>query len=284
MIYEYIMNNFKKGEPIFINDVSDGTFPNHNKEPAVYDNMKQLQETVLENNADFGVAYDGDGDRLGFVMDNGEILPIEYFMIMVIDSIHNKVNSKKYTFDVKCSQSISDYITKIGCEPECYRTGASYLQKKVHDENLPFACEYSGHAYFQDRDLDSCSAIYASLRFLEIMSHTNQKLSDIVKDFPKYYSTEEIKIPCDDSIKFDVVDDILKCAKSFHYNYLDIDGVKIKFTDGWVLVRASNTGPCITLRAEATSPIQLELIKEIYMNMVDSFAKSRLKNNKTDNK
>ena len=260
-------------ESIYINDISDGSFPNHHPDPAVPENMKSLQQAVLDNNADAGIAYDGDADRLGIVMNDGNLLPIEYFMIICIKDMFENVSNKTFLYDIKCSKSVDDYIKKLGGNPLCYRTGASYTEYKVHEDDLPFGCEYSGHVYFRDRDIDCCSAIYASLRFLEIMSNTNDKLSEIVRNFPFYYSTPEIKLPSTDELKFIVTDKIKEYAKGKEYDINDIDGVRITFDDGWVLVRASNTGPNITFRAEATTKEKLQEYQSEYLELIEKYNK-----------
>ena len=254
--------------PIFINDVSDGNFPNHHPDPAVKENLKQLQEKVKKEKADFGIAFDGDGDRLGIVMENGEILSTEYFMIICIKDIFNTVKNKTFLYDIKCSKSVEDVINSLGGTPLCYRTGASYTQYKVHQDNLPFGGEFSGHIFFRDRDADCGSAIYASLRFLEIMSRTSEKLSEIVANFPKYFATDEIKIACPDDKKFQVVEKVKAYAKSMNYPINDIDGVRITYTNGWALVRASNTGPNIIFRAEADTLEGIKILENIYVSMI----------------
>lgn len=259
--------------PIYINEISDGNFPNHHPDPSVAENMRQLQEAVKKNKADFGVAFDGDGDRIGVVMENGELLPIEYLMLLYIKDMIGNVPNKKFLIDIKCSKCMEDAISTWGGSTLMYRTGASYTEFKTHEANLPFGGEYSGHLYFRDRDADCCSAIYAALRLLEIMSKTNEKLSKMVANFPKYYSTPEIKIPSEDSIKFHVVEEIKKYAQKMNYPVNDIDGVRITYTNGWVLVRASNTGPNITFRAEATSELGIEALKKIYLPMIEQYNK-----------
>ncbi len=254
--------------PIYINDIMDGNFPAHHPDPAVRENMVQLQKAVKDNKADFGVAYDGDGDRIGVVMDTGEILPIEYLMIIFIKDMFASVAKKSFLFDIKCSKSIDDYIRMLGGNPVMYQTGASYTQYKVHSDDLPFGGEYSGHLYFRDRDADCGSAIYATLRLLEIMSKTNEKMSKLVKDFPKYYATDEIKIPVSDEQKFAVVEKIKEYAKSMNYPINDIDGVRVTYTNGWALVRASNTGPNVTFRGEATSEAGVKALENIYIPMI----------------
>ena len=256
--------------PIYINDILDGNFPNHHPDPTVKENMRQLQEAVKKEKADFGIAYDGDGDRIGIVMDNGEILPIEYFMIICIQDMFPSVANKTFLYDIKCSKCLEDYINMLGGTPLCYRTGASYTEYKVHQDNLPFGGEYSGHIFFRDRDADVGSAIYASLRFLEIMSKNSDKLSKIVANFPKYYATDEIKIPASDKIKFQVVEKVKEYAKQANYPINDIDGVRITYTNGWAVVRASNTGGNITFRAEADTPEGVNILENIYIPMIKS--------------
>lgn len=255
-------------QAIYINENLDGNFPNHHPDPSVKENMKQLQEKVKKEKADFGVAYDGDGDRLGIVMENGELLPIEYFMIICIKDMFNNVSNKTFLYDIKCSKSIEDYVLQLGGNALCYRTGASYTQYKVHQDNLPFGGEYSGHIFFRDRDSDCGSAIYATLRFLEIMSKTSEKLSKMVANFPKYYATPEIKINCTDEIKFQVVEAIKAYAQSMNYPFNNIDGIRITYTNGWALVRASNTGPNIIFRAEADSEEGIKILEDIYINLI----------------
>lgn len=262
-----------KIDAIFINDESDGSFPNHHPDPRVEENLNDLKKAVLDNNADFGIAYDGDADRLGIVDDKGNALPIEYFMNICVSDIFDKVENKTFLYDIKCSKTFEDYVTSLGGNVLCYRTGASYTQYKTHKENLPFGCEYSGHVYFRDRDFDCCSAFYASLRFIEIMSNTDKKLSEIIKEFNHYYATEEIRVPSDDEKKFIVTEKILEYAKEKGYKYNDIDGVRITFDDGWVLVRASNTGPNLTVRCEATTEERLEYLKEKYLHKVNEYNK-----------
>lgn len=259
--------------PIYINDISDGNFPNHHPDPVVAENLASLQKAVKENRADFGIAYDGDGDRIGVVMENGEIMQIEHLMLLYIKDMIGSVQNKNFLCDIKCSKVLDDMISLWGGKVINYRTGASYTQYKVHEDNLPFGGEYSGHLYFRDKDADCGSAIYASLRLLEILSKTNEKLSKLVKDFPMYYTTPEIKIPCADNLKFYVVEEIKKYAKSMNYPINDIDGVRITYTNGWVLIRASNTGPNITFRAEATSEEGIIALKNIYLPMIESFNK-----------
>ena len=256
-----------------INEENDGNFPNHHPDPSVPKNMEQLQAEVLKKKADFGIAFDGDGDRLGVVLDNGMLLPIEHYMILMIRDMFNKVKNKTFLYDIKCSKVLEEEIKKLGGTPYCYRTGASYTQYKTHELDLPFGAEFSGHIYFRDRDADCCSAFYAALRLLELLSKTSEKLSNLVSDIPKYFITEEIRILSTAETKFIVPEKIKEYAIKEHFNFNDIDGIRINFSDGWVLIRASNTNPYITFRAEADTEEGIEMLQKIFIPLINEYNK-----------
>ena len=258
-----------------INEENDGTFPNHHPDPSVKENMIQLQNEVIKQNADLGIAFDGDGDRVGIVLENGEVMPIEHYMLTIIKDMIGSVDTKTFLYDIKCSKCMEDEITKIGGKSYCYRTGASYTQYKTMEEDLPFGAEYSGHIYFRDRASDCGSAIYAALRLVEILSKTNKKLSELCQDIPKYYSSEEIRIASTENKKFEVAEKIKQFAKNKNYSLNDIDGVRINFTNGWVLVRASNTGGNITFRAEAETKEHLKTLENLFLPLIDEYNKDK---------
>ena len=271
VIIKKVIEMFESIEPIYICDESDGTFPNHHPDPAVEDNMKMLKQAVLDNKADLGIGYDGDGDRIGVIDENGRWIPTDKFMIMIIRSLIKTSECKKYLYDVKCSKSLEDEIIKLGGEPFCYRTGASFTEYGVVSNNLEFGGEYSGHVFFNDRGMEFGSAIYASLRLIEILTNCDEKISDLLKGINKYYSTPEIKVQTSDEKKFEIVEKVKEYCKEKNYNILDIDGVRVTFDDGWALVRASNTGPNLTIRFEATSEKNLKKIEEEFMNLVNEY-------------
>ena len=256
---------------VCINDTSDGTFPNHHPDPCVEENLKQLKEKVLEVGADIGLAFDGDGDRLGIVSNNAKFIPTDKYMIIIIRDIINKVAKKEFLYDVKCSKSLSDEIEKLGGKGICYRTGNSYTKAKVRDADLPFGGELSGHVYFRDRFPGFDSGLYAGIRILEILSNTNKTVEELLEGINEYYATEEIKIESPDNRKFRVIDKVKEYVSDHNYKYLDIDGVKVLYDDGWALVRASNTGPNITVRFEASTKIRLEELQKEYMDLIDKY-------------
>ncbi|MBE6160603.1 MAG: phosphomannomutase/phosphoglucomutase [Firmicutes bacterium] len=271
IIIKKIIEMFDSIEPIYICDESDGTFPNHHPDPAVEENMEMLKQAVLDNKADLGIGYDGDGDRIGVIDEKGKWIPTDKFMIMIIRSLIKTSECKKYLYDVKCSKSLEDEIIKLGGEPFCYRTGASFTEYGVVSNNLEFGGEYSGHVFFNDRGMEFGSAIYASLRLIEILTNCNESVSDLLKGINKYYSTPEIKVKTTDEKKFEIVEKVKEYCKEKSYNILDIDGVRVTFENGWALVRASNTGPNLTIRFEATSEKELKKIEEEFMDLVNTY-------------
>lgn len=256
-----------------INGLSDGNFPNHHPDPCVESNLTQLKEKIKETNADIGLGFDGDGDRMGIISNNGTFIPTDKYMIIIIRDLINKVSNKKFLYDVKCSKSLSDEIEKLGAEGICYRTGNSYTKAAVRDNDLPFGGELSGHVYFRDRWPGFDSGLYAGLRILEILSNTTKNVEELLEGINEYYSTEELKFKSPDEIKFKIIDKVAEYAKDKGYNFLTIDGVKVLFDDGWALVRASNTGPNITVRFEARTEERLNEIQTEFTNLVNELNK-----------
>lgn len=256
-----------------INEKSDPTFPNHHPDPCVCENQKQLQEKVVELNADLGIGFDGDGDRCGIVDNLGNIVKSDIYMAIMCKNIILDNEDKRILYDVKCSSALKNEIVKWGGKPICYRTGASYTMSKVIEDNILFGGEYSGHIFFNDRIPAIGSGIYASLRMIEILSKTDKKLNELVDSIDKYYSTEEIKIPSPNNIKNRVMDDIKKYCINMRFDIDDTDGVKIIKPDAWASIRASNTGPNITARFEAIKEDKLISIQREFMNLINYFNK-----------
>lgn len=266
---KYIYSQFPNLDITMICDESDATFPNHHPDPSVPENNKMLIEKVKEVNADIGIGFDGDGDRVGFVTEKGEILPIDKAMIIYIRSINKNVVNKTYLYDVKCGKALEDEIVKLGAKPLCYRTGNSWTRYAVNKNKIPFGGEYSGHLYFTDRWPGIDSGLYNGLRMLEILSKTDKSLTDLLDGINTYYNTPEIKVAVTDETKFKIVEAVTKYVQSKNYKYLDVDGIRVQFDDGWALVRASNTGPNLTLRFEAKTPERLEEIKKEFEEIVE---------------
>ena len=250
---------------------SDPTFPNHHPDPCVEENLEMLKEKVLETKADIGLGFDGDGDRLGIVDEEGNFIATDKYMVMIIRDIIDKVEKKTFLYDVKCSKIVEDEVQKLGGNCICYRTGNSYTKAKVREEDLPFGGELSGHVYFRDRWPGFDSGLYAGLRILEILSKNNKKTSELLEGITNYYSTEELKFTSPDDVKAIVVDKIVKYCQDKGYDCNTIDGVRATFNDGWALVRYSNTGPNITARFEATSEERLEELKKEFIDLINEY-------------
>ncbi len=266
-----IYSQFDNLDITMICDESDATFPNHHPDPAVEANNKMLKDKVLEIGADIGIGFDGDGDRVGVVNEKGEMMFSDMVMLAIIRAINDTVSKREYLYDVKCSKALEDEIIKLGGTPICYRVGNSWTRYAVNKNKYPFGGEYSGHMYFTDRWPGIDSGFYNGLRILEILSKTDKTTSELISGINKYYSTEELKIHVDDDKKFDVVKKVIEYVKSKKYNYLDVDGVRVLFDDGWALVRASNTGPNLTIRFEANSELRLAEIQKEFTDLIHNY-------------
>ena len=248
----------------------DGNFPHHIADPTVIENLKDLIGKVKEVKADVGFAYDGDGDRLGVVDENGEILWGDQLLMIFARDILKKNPGAKIIGEVKCSQLLFDDIKKHGGQPIMWKVGHSLIKNKLKEENALLAGEMSGHIFFKDRYFGFDDAVYACLRLVEILTQEGQRLSEILADVPKVYFTPEIRTECPEEIKFKVVERA-KEYFSKQYNCVTIDGVRIIFDDGWALIRASNTQPALVLRFEARSKERLEEIKGMIEERLKGF-------------
>ncbi len=256
-----------------INEESDGTFPSHHPDPSIAKNLIQLQEKVKEINADIGIGFDGDGDRIGIIDELGNIVSIEDYGIIILRNIIDKVDNKKFLYDAKCSDSFKDEVIKLGGTPIICRTGTSYTRLKVLENKLPLGIQYVGHISLNDRLFDTESAMYSSLRLIEILSKTDKTLSELVSTIPHYYNSEEKKFLSTDTKKYEVIENIKKYCLEKNYQFIEIDGLKIQFKDSWAYVRCSNTGPNITLRCESKNQEDLEKLEKIFTTLIDLYNK-----------
>ena len=256
-------------EAIPLYNVSDGTFPNHHPDPCVYENLKDLKKKVLETHADLGIGYDGDADRVGFIDEKGDFIEVDKFLIIMWKFLAPKVENKACLYDVKCTKALEDMLIRLGVKPIEYRTGCSYTRDGAYKGNYPLSGELSGHIYFRDKFPGYDDGVYNGMRLIEMLSYYTQPLSSFLNDVPKYYSTPEIKIKSDDERKFKVVDRVRAYCEGKGYEYSTIDGAKVKFKDGFALIRASNTGPNITMRFEATTEKRMQEIKAEFESVVN---------------
>lgn len=241
---------------------SDNTFPNHHPDPVKEENIRDLIAKVIESNADVGLGFDGDGDRLGVVDDKGNIIWGDYLLILFAREILRTHPGAKIIIEVKCSQAAIEEVKRLGGVPILSRTGHSFIKDALHKEGALLAGEMSGHMFFADEYFGFDDAVYAACRLLRILSNAKEPLSQLLSDVPRYYYTPEVRVPCPDDVKFNVVAQVVNDFKR-QYEVIDIDGARVLFEDGWGLVRASNTEPKLILRAEGKTPEALERIKGI---------------------
>ncbi len=240
----------------------DGNFPNHEPDPTVEKNMRDLITLVREKGLNVGIGYDGDGDRIGVIDEKGNIIWGDKLMIIYAREILSRKPGSTFISEVKCSQTLYNDIEKRGGRILMWKTGHSLIKQKMKEVKAELAGEMSGHMFFVDRYFGYDDAIYASLRLLEILAATGKNITKLLSDVPKTYATPEIRVFCPDDRKFQVVKEITEHFRQ-RYSIIDIDGVRVLFEDGWGLVRASNTQPVLVLRFEALSQARLSEIQSL---------------------
>ena len=252
----------------------DGTFPNHHPDPTVKDNLIDLISLMKTGEYDVGIAFDGDADRIGVVDDKGEILWADELMSIFLPDIIKE--GEDILFDVKCSQALEEMIRRLGGNPIMWKTGHSLIKQKMSELDCKFGGEMSGHIFFADDYFGYDDALYVAARLLELLSKTDKKLSELRSVIPVYYSTPEMRMEAkNDEEKFIITK---KAVEYFTSNFecITVDGVRIKFDDGWGLVRSSNTQPVIVCRFEANSIERRDEIMEIVLNKLREFGDLRL--------
>ena len=247
-------------DPVSLYMEPDGRYPNHHPDPTVEKNLVDLKAAVEKDSLELGVGFDGDSDRIGVVDDRGQVLWGDRLLALFARDVLASNPGAAVIFEVKCSESLAADIERHGGRPIMWKTGHSLIKKKMRDEKAPLAGEMSGHVFFADRYFGYDDAIYAACRLLEIVSKADRPLSGLLADLPVMPSTPEIRIPCEDERKFDVVDAVREGFEATH-EVIDVDGARIRFEDGWGLVRASNTQPVLVLRFEARTEEALGRIK-----------------------
>lgn len=239
---------------------SDPRFPHHHPDPVDPHNLTDLIDLVRREQCDLGIGLDGDGDRIGVVDDRGEILWGDLLMVLFWREILPRHPGADVIVEVKCSQALVEEATRLGGRPFFYRTGHSLIKAKMREIDAVFTGEMSGHMFFADEYYGFDDALYAAGRLLRILSHSEQPLSALMADVPRYPITPEVRVTCPDERKFDIVASLVEEFKR-HHDVIDVDGARVLFGDGWGLVRASNTQPVLVLRAEARTRPALEAIK-----------------------
>lgn len=244
-----------------INGTIDGTFPNHHPDPTVPKNLEQLIAAVLEDEADVGFAFDGDGDRIGVVDGKGRILWGDQILVILGEDVLAQRPGAPIIADVKASQVLFDEIARLGGQPVMAKTGHSLIKAKMNELDAPLAGEMSGHIFFADKYYGFDDALYAAIRFLSIICRQDESLATRFDRIPKAMNTPELRFECPDDRKFDVIEEVKARLVTSSSDVNDVDGVRVTNSDGWWLLRASNTQAVLVARCEAMSEEALDRLK-----------------------
>ncbi|HEB13689.1 MAG TPA: hypothetical protein ENI13_01775 [candidate division CPR3 bacterium] len=261
----------------------DATFPNHDPDPEGPQNMVDLGKKVVEEKADLGIAFDADGDRVGFVDEQGRFISADLPLLLFAKDALSRNPGKKILYDTKCSQLLEELIPEYGGIPMMHRTGHAPIKETLRkDTNIIFGGEVSGHFFFVENYFKIDDGVFAAGKMLELFSKQKGAFSSLFENFPKRIRTPEIKLPCDDEEKFAVVEQITESLKK-QFNAVLIDGIRIQVTEkGWGIVRASNTSPYITVRVEGASKEEVLRIKNILADELEKFPEVKDKLNRSE--
>lgn len=268
-----------QGRHILLNEVIDGTFPSHHPDPTVPENLVQLQETVAKEGADVGIAFDGDGDRIGAVDAQGRIIWGDQLLMFYSREILTRKPNATIIADVKASQTLFDDVAAHGGRPIMWKTGHSLIKAKMAEEKAEIAGEMSGHIFFADGYYGFDDGIYAAVRLINLLAHSAQSLSDMRDTIPEAFNTPEIRMDCTEERKFAIVEEIRDRLKQTSYEVNEVDGVRVKVGNGWWLARASNTQSAIIVRCEAQDEATLQQLvnmvnEQLHLSGVDPEARA----------
>ncbi len=254
-------------DAVSLYDVVDGDFPYHHPDPSKPENLVDLIRAVQAHDCDLGLAFDGDGDRLGVVTSQGEIIWPDRQMILFAQDVLSRHPKSRIIFDVKCTQQLPRAITQFGGEPMMCRTGHSFVKKALKETGAPLAGEMSGHIFFNDNWFGFDDALFAGARLVELLSQV-ENIASVFAELPNSFNTPEVNIAIADDKKFDFIDTFAQHAV-FNDGKIDLtDGVRVDFEDGFGLVRASNTTPNLVLRFEGVSEASLNRIRTLFMEQL----------------
>ncbi len=249
------------GEHILLNEVIDGTFPVHHPDPSVAENLTQLIDTVRSQQCDLGIAFDGDGDRIGVVDGEGEILWGDQLLQFYAADMLASTPGALIIADVKASQQLFDKVAELGGKPVMWKTGHSLIKSKMQETGAPLAGEMSGHIFFaENHGFDD--GLFAAVMLLSILSNNSQSLAEMRQALPEAINTPEMRIPCKEEDKFRIVEELQQRLKDEGVDYSDVDGVRANTPHGWWLLRASNTQAVLVARCEAVDKAGLKALKE----------------------
>ena len=250
------------GRHVLLNETIDGTFPAHHPDPTIPKNLVQLQEAVARERCDLGIAFDGDGDRIGVVDSHGRILWGDQLMVVLARDVLSRHPGAPILADVKASQVLFDEIARLGGRPVMAVTGHSLIKAKLAETGAPLAGEMSGHIFFADGYYGFDDAVYVAVRLLAILSSARLSLADMRDRLPSVVNTPELRFPCSETRKFEVVQEVRERLRRKGAEMTDIDGVRVRTPDGWWLLRASNTQAVLVARAESATDEGLARLKQ----------------------
>ncbi len=239
----------------------DGEFPNHHPDPTVEDNLQDLKQLVRELNLDFGVAFDGDGDRIGAIDGRGRVIWGDQLLAILAEPVLKELPGATIIADVKASQALYDRIDELGGKPLMWKTGHSLIKAKMKEVGAPLAGEMSGHLFFKHRWYGFDDGLYAAVRLIEAVKELGGSLTDLKSAMPEVMNTPELRFPCAEDRKFVVVDEVLGRLKAAGADVNDTDGARVNTADGWWLLRASNTQDVLVARAEGRDLAALERLE-----------------------
>jgi phosphomannomutase / phosphoglucomutase len=246
----------------------DGRFPHHHPDPSQMANLKDLIHEVQKTKADIGLAFDGDGDRLGVVTNQGEVIWADRQLMLFAKDVLLRQPGARIIYDVKCTYHLATLIKKLGGEPIMWKTGHSLIKSKLAETHAVLAGEMSGHIFFKDGWFGFDDALYAGARLLQILAKSSQDSSALFKEIPNSINTPELKIAVNEDEKFLLMEQLINRANFSAAEHITIDGLRVNFEDGWGLVRPSNTTPCLVLRFEAESEVVLTRIQTLFRDLL----------------
>ncbi len=248
------------GEHIMMNEEIDGSFPAHHPDPTVEENLQQLKDVILSEKCDLGVAFDGDGDRIGVVDDKGRVIWGDQLLAIYAREVLQKHQGAHILADVKASQILFDEVERLGGIPIMCPTGHSIIKSKMAEYDAPLAGEMSGHIFFADHYFGYDDAIYAAIRLINYLADSGKKLSDLCDELPQMVNTPEIRIEVPEIRKFEIIEEIKARLDATDAVVNKIDGVRVLQDEGWWLIRASNTQNALVLRCEASNKNDLDIL------------------------
>lgn len=240
----------------------DGNFPNHHPDPNSASNLNDLIEMVTSEKADIGLAFDGDGDRLGVVDNKGKVIWTDRLMMLFAQDVLARNPGAEIIYDVKCTRFLKDVITQAGGKPLMWKTGHSLMKAKMRETEAPFGGEGSGHLYFNERWYGFDDALYAAARLLDILCRTEATSSEVFEELPEGLSSEEINVPVPDKVKFKLIKALIAKGEFGEGEVTTIDGLRVDYKHRWLLARASNTTPSIVVKFEADNEVSLEAVRD----------------------